>query len=99
MITRHVTALYSAGNGSLHGGEASLTYLIKTMQLSGIADLQKIILPNGKNVSTEIYFDPLEKSGFMIFSPQIFIGDKATNEITDCVKEIQRANKSLQNMF
>ncbi len=85
-----ITAKYSlAGNdkkvilnslnidGENYSGEASLTYLIKTMQLSGIADLQKIILPNGKNVSTEIYFDPLEKSGFMIFSPQIFIGDKA----------------------
>lgn len=33
------------------------------------------------------------------FGEVIFIGDKTTNEITECIKEIQRANKSLQNML
>ena len=85
-----ITAKYSlAGNdkkvilnsldidGQNYSAQASLSYIFETMQLSGITDLQKLVLPNGKTVSTEIYFDPLEKSGFMIFSPQIFIGEKA----------------------
>ncbi len=64
-------------NGQDCSGNASLSYIFKTMQLSGIAELQKFVLPNKKIISTEVYFDPLEKSGFMLFSPQIFIGDKA----------------------
>ena len=64
-------------DGENYGGEASLSYVFKTMQLDGIADLQKFVLANGQTISTEVYFDALENSGFMIFSPQIFIGDKA----------------------
>ena len=64
-------------NGENYKGKANLSFIFKTLQLSGIADLQEIVLPNGNKVSTEIYFDPLEKSGFMIFSPQLFIGEKA----------------------
>ncbi len=90
MIPGSMTVNYSlAGNdkkvilntfdvdGENYKGNADLAYVFETMQLSGIAELQKLVLPNQKTVSTEIYFDPLEKSGFMIFSPQIFIGDKA----------------------
>ena len=47
------------------------------MQISGFIDLTEYVLPNNKTISTEVYFDPLNKSGFMIFSPQIFIGDRA----------------------
>ena len=64
-------------NGENYKGNASLSFIFKTLQLSGIADLQQFVLPNGNTVSTEIYFDPLEKSGFMLFSPQLFIGEKA----------------------
>ena len=68
-------------NGQNYSGNASLSFIFETLQLSGIAELEKFILPNGNNVSTEIYFDPLEKSGFMLFSPQLFIGDKALTAI------------------
>jgi len=64
-------------NGENYKGNANLSYIFETMQLSGIADLQKLALPNNNIISTEIYFDPLAKSGFMLFSPQIFIGQKA----------------------
>ena len=64
-------------DGQNYAGNASLSYIFETLQLSGIAELEKFILPNGNNISTELYFDPLEKSGFMLFSPQIFIGEKA----------------------
>ena len=64
-------------DGQNYSGNASLSYIFKTLQLSGIAELQKFILPNGNSISTEIYFDPLDKSGFMLFSPQLFIGEKA----------------------
>ena len=64
-------------DGENYQGNANLSYIFKTLQLSGIAELTQFLLPNGKNISTEIYFDPLDKSGFMIFSPQLFIGEKA----------------------
>ena len=54
-----------------------LSLLFKSLQLSGIAELRQFVLPNGKTISTEVYFDPLADTGFMIFSPQIFIGEKA----------------------
>ena len=64
-------------DGQNYSGQTSLSYIFKTMQLGGIAELEQLMLPNSKTVSTEIYFDPLEDAGFMIFSPQIFIGEKA----------------------
>ncbi len=55
--------------------QIDLSYLIKTSQLSGTLALEKFVLPNNKVISTEVYFDPLADSGFMVFSPQIFIGE------------------------
>lgn len=66
-----------SANGRDISVSTELSYVFKTMQLGGTVDLSQYVLPNGKNVSTEIYFDPLETSGFMLFSPQIFIGDTA----------------------
>ena len=68
-------------NGQNYSGNASLSFIYKTLQLSGLAELEKFVLPNGNNISTEIYFDPLENAGFMLFSPQLFIGDKALTAI------------------
>ena len=68
-------------DGQNYSGNTNLSYIFNTMQLSGTADLQKFILPNGNNISTEIYFDPLENAGFMLFSPQLFIGEKALTAI------------------
>ena len=68
-------------NGQNYSGNASLSFIYKTFQLSGLAELEKFVLPNGNNISTEIYFDPLENAGFMLFSPQLFIGDKALTAI------------------
>jgi hypothetical protein len=52
------------------------TYHFGSMQLSGMADIRRIIIPNGGVISAEIYFDPLEK-GFMCFAPQLFLGGKS----------------------
>ena len=38
-------------------------------------DLPYFKMNNGNVISTEIYFDALEK-GFMAFSPQVFLGEK-----------------------
>ncbi len=54
--------------------QLSLNY--ENKQLSGFIELPEYQLPNGKIISTEVYFDPLEK-GFMAFSPQVFIGDRS----------------------
>lgn len=55
---------------------ASMSFIYKTKQLSGFAGLTNFVLNNGNSISTEVYFDPLDK-GFMAFSPQLFIGQKA----------------------
>lgn len=47
----------------------------KKLALSGIADVKKVELKSGGIISTEIYFDSLEK-GFMAFAPEVFLGDK-----------------------
>lgn len=63
-------------NGQKCSADFELSLVYKNLLLSGFAQIPYIILPNGKTLSTEFYFDPLDK-GFMLFSPQIFIGDKA----------------------
>lgn len=55
---------------------ASLELLFEKMQLSGFIEVPKYTLPNGNVISTEVFFDPKD-SGFMAFSPQFFVGDKA----------------------
>ncbi|MCQ2588813.1 MAG: translocation/assembly module TamB [Treponema sp.] len=45
------------------------------LKLDGFFDVKRFTLPNGKNISSQIYLDPLY-SGFMIFAPQINIGEK-----------------------
>ncbi len=56
--------------------DMNLSYVFKTMQASGFAQLPYFVLPNRNVISTELYFDPLER-GFMAFSPQVFLGNKA----------------------
>ena len=68
-------------DGANYSGDATLSYIFKSMQLSGIAELSQFVLPNGNNISTEVYFDPLENSGFMMFSPQLFIGEQTLTAI------------------
>ncbi len=55
---------------------AKLSYIYDTKQLSGYIDIPEFQMPNGKSISTALYFDPLDK-GFMAFSPQIFFGSRA----------------------
>jgi len=61
-------------NGSNISVSSKLSYEYKKMQLSGFTDISNFMLKNGKSLVTELYFDPLDK-GFMIFSPQLFVGD------------------------
>ena len=61
--------------GKRINADVNLNYEFKDMKLSGTASLPYFILPNGKSISSELYIDALEK-GFMIFSPQLCIGDK-----------------------
>lgn len=55
---------------------AELGFVYDTFQLSGFVEIPKFVLPNGNAISTELYIDSLDK-GFMAFSPQIFIGERA----------------------
>ena len=63
-------------NGTRCSSDAKLSFVYETKQLSGVIEIPQLILDNGKVLSTELYFDPLEK-GFMAFSPQLFLGDRA----------------------
>ncbi|MBR1640412.1 MAG: translocation/assembly module TamB domain-containing protein [Treponema sp.] len=62
--------------GKRYSADAALSFVFKSLQLSGYFDLPYLELPNGTSVSTEIYFDPLSR-GFKAFSPQIFLGEKS----------------------
>ena len=63
-------------NGTRCSADAKLSFIYETKQLSGLVEIPQLILDNGKVITTELYFDPLEK-GFMAFSPQFFAGDRA----------------------
>lgn len=51
-------------------------FTFKTLAFSGAAQIYRCTLPNGRNISTELYFDPLD-NGFVCFAPQLLLGQKA----------------------
>jgi len=59
---------------------AQLSLVFKTLQANGFIELPYFVLPNGNILSTEVYVDALTK-GFMVFSPQTFVGNKALTAI------------------
>lgn len=59
---------------------SKLSYNYKNARLAGIFELPYFRMKNGKTISTEIYFEALEK-GFMAFSPQIFIENQALTAV------------------
>ncbi len=63
-------------NGENCTASSKLSLVYESKQLSGYIEVPEYKLPNGNIISTEIYFDPLEK-GFMAFSPQVFIGSRS----------------------
>ena len=63
-------------SGERCNASAQLAFQYATKQLSGFIEVPEFLLPNDNALSTEIYFDPLDK-GFMAFSPQIFIGSRS----------------------
>ncbi len=69
-----LTKLSVNGENCKVSSKLSLEY--ESKQLSGYIEVPEYKMPNGKVISTEVYFDPLEK-GFMAFSPQVFIGDRS----------------------
>lgn len=69
-----LTKFSAAGQRCNAAAQLSLIYSSK--QVSGFIEIPEFLLPNGNSVSTEIYFDPLDK-GFMAFSPQVFIGNRS----------------------
>ncbi len=74
----NVTSLSAEGKKIL--ADCGLSFTFKNMQLSGSVNLSKYVLPNGSEISTEVFFDPLAK-GFMLFSPQVFLGEKSLTAV------------------
>lgn len=62
--------------GTTVDAEFSGSYDIAKRQPSGVLSLYNLVLKNGGVVSTELYIDPY-KNGFMLFAPQIFMGEKS----------------------
>ncbi|MCQ2591957.1 MAG: translocation/assembly module TamB [Treponema sp.] len=62
-------------DGELCSASCDLYLDFNQLQLVGYADLNRLSLPNGTEISTELYFDSLP-NGYMIFSPEVFIGEK-----------------------
>jgi hypothetical protein len=56
-------------DASFEGG-----FKLKNMQTSGQAEITRLQLSNGSEISTEIYFDPLDQ-GFLCFVPQLNLGE------------------------
>ena len=63
-------------NGENCTASAKLSAVYDALQISGYIEVPEYKLPNGNLISTEVYFDPLDK-GFMAFSPQLFIGNRS----------------------
>ena len=63
-------------NGEGCTASAKLSAVYETKQISGSIEVPEYRLPNGNVISTEVYFDPLEK-GFVAFSPQLFVGERS----------------------
>lgn len=58
------------------------------IKLAGILNVNSLMLPNGGLVSTEVYFDPLEK-GFMAFAPQLLLDDSSLTALQLSVIPVQ----------
>lgn len=63
-------------SGNNYFASADLSFIFDGLQLTGVVEIPFYNLPNGNVFSTEIYIDTLE-SGYMAFSPQLFIGDNS----------------------
>jgi len=63
-------------DGNNYNVRGNLNYIFENMNLSGLLSAEKIKLPDGALISTEVYFDPLNR-GFMAFIPQLFIDENA----------------------
>lgn len=62
--------------GDLADIDFSGTYDIQKMLPSGTLSVNQITLPNGNIIATEFYIDPMD-SGFLCFSPQLFMADRS----------------------
>ncbi len=69
-----------AVNGERCSAAAKLSLVYDTAQISGYIEVPEYQLPNGNIISTEVYFDPLDK-GFMAFSPQLFVGNRSLSAL------------------
>ncbi|MCQ2597609.1 MAG: translocation/assembly module TamB [Treponema sp.] len=60
--------------GSNYDVYGDLEYVFKTMSLLGTVEVPQVVLPNGSVISSEVFFDSLQK-GFIAYIPQLFIDD------------------------
>jgi hypothetical protein len=63
-------------SGQNYDAGIAVSCIFDGLSLSGTADIRRIVLPNGGVISAELFFDP-QKRGFLCFSPQVFLNDKA----------------------
>lgn len=66
--------------GSLCDVKSNFDFIYSGLKLDGVFDIQRFSLPNGNSVRSKVYVNPLSK-GFMIFSPEVNIGNKTLTGI------------------
>lgn len=72
------------GTLSATGGVAQAQFVgdldIKRLQPSGMFSCDYFVLPNGNVLSAEVYVEPLAE-GFMLFSPQVLMGERSLSAL------------------
>uniref|UniRef100_UPI00298E0191 hypothetical protein n=1 Tax=Treponema sp. TaxID=166 RepID=UPI00298E0191 len=71
----HLNIPYLNGTGDLVDAGFSGSVNLTTIQPEGVLSVNRITLENGGIISSEFFIEPLER-GFMVFSPEIYFGDK-----------------------
>ena len=74
----HISKLVATGKNTQ--ASLALSYDIVHRQPSGTLSLDYLILKNGGVLSTEVYVEPY-KNGFMLFSPQLFLGERSLTAV------------------
>ena len=84
-------------NGKNCEGNINLVCNIPKLQLSGGIYIPFVRLPNGTEISTEVFFDPLDE-GFIAFSPQIYFGENSLTALQFSLMP-QKQNKTYDYYF
>lgn len=82
-------------SSSVLNAQSTVSLIFEGLRLNGSANLYNFTLPNGGNISTEVYFDA-QKNGFLAFAPQLMMDEKA---FTALQLQVRQSRDSLDFSF